>query len=139
MPIVDEKTAQSYFSRAEKEIDETFFPEGEEAAHVTEQVHMKPSYVKGLVKADWTLDQYNAVDVDGTIILFLSSILRSENSIYAPSSNNRIQTTAASIIFFLLTLPPLHMYCHYFLCQYNRPTISCKACCHKQCPCHISI
>ena len=25
---------------AEKEIDETFFPEGEEAAHVTEQVHM---------------------------------------------------------------------------------------------------
>ena len=28
---------------------------------------MKPSYVKGLVKADWTLDQYNAVDVDGTI------------------------------------------------------------------------
>ena len=52
---------------AEKEIDETFFPEGEEAAHVTEQVHMKPSYVKGLVKADWTLDQYNAVDVDGTI------------------------------------------------------------------------
>ena len=64
---MDEKTAQSYFSRAEKEIDETFFPEGEEAAHVTEQVHMKPSYVKGLVKADWTLDQYNAVDVDGTI------------------------------------------------------------------------
>lgn len=64
---IDEKTAQSYFSRAEKEIDETFFPEGEEAAHVTEQVHMKPSYVKGLVKADWTLDQYNAVDVDGTI------------------------------------------------------------------------
>ena len=53
---IDEKTAQSYFSRAEKEIDETFFPEGEEAAHVTEQVHMKPSYVKGLVKADWTLD-----------------------------------------------------------------------------------
>ena len=51
---IDEKTAQSYFSRAEKEIDETFFPEGEEAAHVTEQVHMKPSYVKGLVKADWT-------------------------------------------------------------------------------------
>ena len=36
---IDEKTAQSYFSRAEKEIDETFFPEGEEAAHVTEQVH----------------------------------------------------------------------------------------------------
>jgi hypothetical protein len=64
---IDEKTAQSYFSQAEKEIDETFFPEGEEAAHVTEQVHMKPSYVKGLVKADWTLDQYNAVDVDGTI------------------------------------------------------------------------
>lgn len=64
---IDEKTAQSYFSRAEKEIDETFFPEGEEAAHVTEQVHMKPSYVKRLVKADWTLDQYNAVDVDGTI------------------------------------------------------------------------
>ena len=29
---IDEKTAQSYFSRAEKEIDETFFPEGEEAA-----------------------------------------------------------------------------------------------------------
>ncbi len=48
---IDEKTAQSYFSRAEKEIDETFFPEGEEAAHVTEQVHMKPSYVKGLVKS----------------------------------------------------------------------------------------
>ena len=60
---IDEKTAQSYFSRAEKEIDETFFPEGEEAAHVTEQVHMKPSYVKGLVKADWTLDQYNAVSI----------------------------------------------------------------------------
>ena len=40
---IDEKTAQSYFSRAEKEIDETFFPEGEEAAHATEQVHMKPA------------------------------------------------------------------------------------------------
>lgn len=28
---------------------------------------MKKTYVEGFVKADWTLDQYDAVDVDGTI------------------------------------------------------------------------
>ena len=64
---IDQKTAESYFSQAEKEIDKTFFSEGEEASHVTKQVHMKTTYAKGFVKADWTLDQYDAVDVDGTI------------------------------------------------------------------------
>lgn len=64
---IDQKQAETYFLQAEKEIDNTFFSEGESASCVTKKVHMKSTYVKGMVKADWTLDKYEAVDVDGTI------------------------------------------------------------------------
>lgn len=65
--ITTEK-AKEYFTHAKKEIDQTFFAEGERADHVTTGVYMKQSYVKGLVKAEWSLDGYQYVDVDGGII-----------------------------------------------------------------------
>lgn len=65
---ITEKSARKYLSDAKKEIDHSFFSNGEEAGHVTSSVNMKESYVSGLVKAEWILDNYQAVDVDGNMI-----------------------------------------------------------------------
>ena len=63
----DEKMADAYFADAHREIEKTFFSAGEQADYVTEAVHMKTGYVKGMVDAEWMLDRYDVVDVDGSI------------------------------------------------------------------------
>lgn len=60
--------AEEYFVQAMKEIEQTFFAEGETAERVTASVHMNTSYADGLVKAEWSLDHYDAVDIDGKIV-----------------------------------------------------------------------
>lgn len=60
--------AGKYFEQAKKEIDKSFFSNGERAEHVTLSVNMESSYAGSLVQAEWFLDQYHAVDVDGSIV-----------------------------------------------------------------------
>ena len=64
---VNEKMAKEYFRKAEEEIDKDFFTDGEKADYVTDSVHMRESYADKMVKAEWTLDSYQYVDIDGKI------------------------------------------------------------------------
>jgi hypothetical protein len=66
--LVTGEEARSFFSEAEAEIAKSFFADGEEAEHVTQAVNMKKSYVDGEVEAEWSLDSYQVVDMDGNII-----------------------------------------------------------------------
>lgn len=65
---ISTQKAEKYFTQAKQEIDDSFFIEGETPDHVTQGVHMQNSYVQGLVKAEWFLDQSDIVDPDGNII-----------------------------------------------------------------------
>lgn len=64
---VTENMAASCFQKAKKEIDQSFFAKGETAEYVTHPVTMQSSYVDGLVEAEWMLDRYDVVDMDGSI------------------------------------------------------------------------
>lgn len=65
---ISTQKAEEYFIQAKQEIDDSFFIKGETPDHVTQGVHMQNSYVQGLVKAEWLLDQSDIVDPDGKII-----------------------------------------------------------------------
>lgn len=65
--LADEKMAEKYFANARKEIDKTFFSDGDNPDHVTGAVYMKTSYVEHMVEAEWFLNRYDVVDVDGSI------------------------------------------------------------------------
>jgi hypothetical protein len=65
--LATREEAESNFARAREEIEQTFFAEGENAECVTQTVQMESSYVDGLVAAEWSLDSYQVVDLDGTI------------------------------------------------------------------------
>jgi hypothetical protein len=65
---ITQSAAEEYISQAKEEIEESFFAEGDTAEYVTQSVSMKESYVQGFVKADWTLDNYRVMDIDGTIL-----------------------------------------------------------------------
>lgn len=59
--------ADKYIDEAREEIDNTFCSEGEEIDHVTQNLHMKESYVEGIVEAEWTLSDYSIVNTEGLI------------------------------------------------------------------------
>ena len=61
------KEATVQFDKAKEEIEASFYSEGEDSNHVTQNVCMKETYVGGLVEADWMLDNYSVVDIDGQI------------------------------------------------------------------------
>ena len=65
---VTKEEADQYFDAAKEEISKSFFAEGDDENAVTLPVNMQTSYQKGIVKAEWTLDSYRIVDVDGVII-----------------------------------------------------------------------
>jgi hypothetical protein len=64
---VTEGEASEYLAQAKEEIDQTFFSEGEDADCVTQAVKMKTSYCSAKVEAEWSLDSYRVVDMDGNI------------------------------------------------------------------------
>ena len=64
---VTKEMAASYFEKAKKEIDQSFFSEGETPESVTHEVNMGTSYAGGIVEAEWMLDRYDVVEIDGTI------------------------------------------------------------------------
>lgn len=66
--IPEEETIAEYFAQAKQEIEEHFCGEGEEMSKVTCSVNMEESYVGGLVTAEWFLDNYEVMDLEGNII-----------------------------------------------------------------------
>ena len=60
--------ASEYFAQAIKEIDATFCSDKETLDHVTQPVHMEKEYVDGKVRAEWLLDHYHVVDLEGNIL-----------------------------------------------------------------------
>lgn len=67
MPMTEEDV-KACFAAAKQEIDESFYTDGDTADCVTHAVCMKESYSNQLVHAEWELENYHAVDVDGTIL-----------------------------------------------------------------------
>jgi hypothetical protein len=65
--LVTEAEAAEYLAQAKEEIDQTFFADGEDADCVTQTVKMKTSYCSSNVEAEWSLDSYRVVDMDGNI------------------------------------------------------------------------
>ncbi|MCM1282851.1 MAG: type II secretion system F family protein [Muribaculaceae bacterium] len=63
---ITEEEAEKYFAQAKEEIDAGFFGE-EEADRVTAAVSMQESYAGGMVGADWSLDNYRVMSVDGRV------------------------------------------------------------------------
>jgi hypothetical protein len=64
---ITESEAAELFAQARQEIDDTFTKDGQTTDHVTECVYMEESYVDGKVTADWYMDNYTYVDLDGTV------------------------------------------------------------------------
>ena len=95
--------AKEYFAQAKKEIDSTFFEEGEKADYVTKPVHMHTSYAKGMVKAEWNLDSYEYVDIDGTII---SEDLAKEGQIVQATAELKCAEEKESYVFSFHIYPP---------------------------------
>lgn len=59
---------QNRIEEAKEEILETFFQEGENADHVTQEVYPKDSYAQGLVTAEWLFENYHYLDADGKVM-----------------------------------------------------------------------
>lgn len=66
IPLTEED-AKRLFAEAEKEIDQSFYTDGDTADCVTHAVCMKDTYSDRMVHAKWSLDRYHAVNADGTI------------------------------------------------------------------------
>lgn len=64
---VTQEEAEQYFELAKQEIDEGFYAEGNDAQHVSHAVTMNSRYANRLVTAEWTLDSYQYVDINGGI------------------------------------------------------------------------
>lgn len=58
---------EALFAEAQREIDSTFFREGENPDRVTVEVHPRESYVGGLVSAEWTYENYRFLDTEGKV------------------------------------------------------------------------
>lgn len=65
---ITKEKAGEYFEQAKREIDDSFFSGEETAECVTTNIHMKETYADGLVKAEWNLDHYDVVDIEGEIL-----------------------------------------------------------------------
>lgn len=69
--IPEEKLAQDeikeLLNEAQKEVEETFLGGNSSLNEVTQSVVLKDSYQDGLVTAEWSFDQYEVMEVDGTL------------------------------------------------------------------------
>ena len=62
-----DKQANELFTQAKKEIDESFCEKGQSVEQVRGHINMKEAYAKGAVEAEWTLSDYDVVDIDGDV------------------------------------------------------------------------
>lgn len=58
---------QSYIEAAEEEINAAFYSDGDSAKQVRKQVNLSETYQNGMVSADWYFDDYDIIDLDGTL------------------------------------------------------------------------
>ena len=58
---------EEYIEEAKEEIDDTFLGDNEDLDSINQSVVMKESYVDGMVKAEWQLNDYKLVGADGEI------------------------------------------------------------------------
>lgn len=66
--LPDQEQIMDYLAQAEQEIEESFWPEGEDASGVSLPVQPKESYVGGLVEAEWSFDRYDVIDASGALL-----------------------------------------------------------------------
>ena len=62
-----EKQANELFTQAKKEIDDSFCEENQSVEQVRGHINMKEAYAQGAVEAEWTLSDYDLVDIDGDV------------------------------------------------------------------------
>ena len=62
-----DKQANELFTQAKKEIDDSFCEEGQSVEQVRGHINMKEAYAQGAVEAEWTLSDYDVVDIDGDV------------------------------------------------------------------------
>ena len=62
-----EKQANELFTQAKKEIDDSFCEENQSVEQVRGHVIMKDAYASGAVEAEWTLSDYDVVDINGDV------------------------------------------------------------------------
>lgn len=65
---VTKTQADEFFSKAKSEIEETFCGKNTSTEYITQPVRMKESYQQGLVTAEWSLDNYEVMDLEGNPI-----------------------------------------------------------------------
>ena len=62
-----DKQANELFTQAKKEIDDSFCEENQSVEQVRGHVIMKDEYASGAVEAEWTLSDYDVVDINGDV------------------------------------------------------------------------
>ena len=62
-----DKQANELFTQAKKEIDDSFCEENQSVEQVRGHVIMKDAYALGAVEAEWTLSDYDVVDINGDV------------------------------------------------------------------------
>lgn len=62
-----DKQANELFTQAKKEIDNSFCEENQSVEQVRGHVIMKEAYASGAVEAEWTLSDYDVVDINGDV------------------------------------------------------------------------
>ena len=66
--LLTEEEIAACLEQAKEEIDERFFPQGEEADHVTGSVNPEETYARGMVEAEWNFDNYHRITTDGVLV-----------------------------------------------------------------------
>ena len=62
-----DKQANELFTQAKNEIDDSFCEKGQSVEQVRGHINMKEAYAQGAVEAEWTLSDYDLVDIDGDV------------------------------------------------------------------------
>ena len=62
-----DKQANELFTQAKKEIDDSFCEKGQSVEQVRGHINMKDAYALGAVEAEWTLSDYDVVDINGDV------------------------------------------------------------------------
>ncbi len=100
---ITKEEAEGYFQEAKQEIDERFYAEGNRAEYVTQDVNMKKSLAGGNVKAEWSLDHYEVMDVDGKL---LGDALKPEGTMVQATAELTCGTYKEEYTFSFQVYPP---------------------------------
>ena len=65
---ITQSLAEEFFAQAREEIDTGIFAAGEDSDHVQSGLQFAETYVEGLVKAEWYMDDYTYLTPEGEIL-----------------------------------------------------------------------